>query len=54
MKTKIYSLVATCIIISCSILAQPFPGKIGVNLDGPGGIGLDFPTLHLPLLPGKV
>ena len=45
-KTK-FLLVAITLMYSCVSFAQPFAGKIGVGLDGIGGIALEFPNVTL-------
>ncbi|MGB4817580.1 MAG: Ig-like domain-containing protein [Saprospiraceae bacterium] len=42
-----FLLVALTLMYSCVSFAQPFAGKIGVGLDGIGGIALEFPNVTL-------
>ena len=47
MRNIFFLIILHLIIFSRPILAQPFPGKIGVGLDGIGGIALEFPNVTL-------
>lgn len=45
MNIKIYPAIFVYLVFSCILSAQPFPGKMGVGLDGIGGIAMEFPNV---------
>ncbi|GDX53123.1 hypothetical protein LBMAG27_21700 [Bacteroidota bacterium] len=47
MQKKFVSFLLSFLIVSPALFAQPFPSKIGVNLDGIGSPALEFPNVTL-------
>lgn len=47
MSIKSFAFAASFLLLSVTIFSQSFPGKIGVGLDGIGGVALEFPNVTL-------